>query len=214
MNNKQIGVLAAICASVMWAIEPVFAKLSYQNSDFLHTSAIRAFIVMAMALAYSSATKASFRIDKRQISVMVYIGLAGTLFADLLYFLAMTKAPVINVVLLGHMQPIFIVLLGFLFLKEDRLIGIALMMLSGLLVTTRTPNNLAVLKLGTIWDLLVLASTITWATAAIAVRKYLKGMNAGIITFYRFLFASIVFMMYLLFTLQTFTRFWRVLLSA
>ena len=34
MNTKSIGVIAIIFASLMWAIEPVFAKLAYQlNSN-------------------------------------------------------------------------------------------------------------------------------------------------------------------------------------
>lgn len=52
---------------------------------------------------------------------LVYIGIAGTVFADLLYFFALTKIPVINAVLIGHVQPIFIILIGFFILKEDRL---------------------------------------------------------------------------------------------
>ena len=31
MDKKQIGVLAIVGASVMWAIEPIFAKLAYAN---------------------------------------------------------------------------------------------------------------------------------------------------------------------------------------
>jgi len=70
------------------------------------------------------------------------------------------------------------------------------MMLSGLMVTTKTFSNLSSLKIGTFGDLLVLFATISWATTAIIMRKYLKKMNAGIITFYRFLFASIIFISY------------------
>ncbi len=34
----------------MWAVEPVFAKLAYANSDYLQTSAIRAIVVALVAL--------------------------------------------------------------------------------------------------------------------------------------------------------------------
>ena len=193
-------------ASVMWAIEPILAKLSYVNSDFLHTSAIRAIFVTLTALVYVAITKkGNLKIKKKQLPKLVYIAIVGTLFADLMYYLALTRIPVINAVIVGHMQPIFIMLIGFLLLKEDRLtkldyMGILFMIISGILVTTRNFANFAAMRFGTIGDLIVLSATVAWATTAIAVRKYLKGMNAGVLTFYRFLFASIVFVIYLSFT--------------
>ena len=193
-------------ASIMWAIEPILAKLSYVNSDFLHTSAIRAIFVTLTALVYVAITKkGNLKIKKKQLPKLVYIAIAGTLFADLMYYLALTRIPVINAVIIGHMQPIFIILIGFLLLKEDRLtkldyIGILFMIISGILVTTRNFRNFAAMRFGSVGDLIVLSATVAWATTAIAVRKYLKGMDAGVITFYRFLFASVVFVIYLIFT--------------
>ena len=70
------------------------------------------------------------------------------------------------------------------------------MIISGFLVTTTSIDNIISLRLGTFGDLLVLISTIAWATTAIIMRKYLKHLNAGIITFYRFLLASIFFIFY------------------
>ena len=203
MNVKHIGVLAILCASVLWAIEPVFVKLSYQNSDFLHTSAIRAIFVTLIALMYVLLTnKANIRIKKKELPTLAYVAIVGTLFADLIYYFALSRVPVINAVVIGHLQPLFIVLIGFLVLRSDRLtrfdyMGIGFMIVSGLLVTTRTPENFSMFKLGTYGDLFVLAATIGWATTGIAVRKYLKVMHAGVVTFYRFLFASIVFVIHL-----------------
>jgi drug/metabolite transporter (DMT)-like permease len=101
------------------------------------------------------------------------------------------------------MQPIFIVLIGFFFLKEDKLtkydyIGIVTMIIAGILVTTQTLENLAAVRLGTAGDLYVLLATVTWATTTIVARKYLRDLDAGIVTFYRYLFASAVFIVYLL----------------
>ena len=74
------------------------------------------------------------------------------------------------------------------------------MIFSGILVTTKTLDNLSMFKLGTTGDLLVLSAAIAWATTAVAMRKYLRNVNAGIITFYRFLFASLFFIVYLILT--------------
>ncbi|HEC81993.1 MAG TPA: EamA family transporter [Thermoplasmatales archaeon] len=47
---------------------------------------------------------------------------------------------------------------------------------------------------------MVLAATVAWATTAVTARKYLKKIDAGVITFYRFLFASTVILFYLILT--------------
>lgn len=206
MNTKTTGVAAIIGASLMWAIEPIFAKLAYESSDYLQTSAIRAIGVAVTALVYVILTnKGNLKVSRKQLSVLVYIALAGTMVADLLYLFALEKIPVINAVLIGHMQPIFVVLIGYFLLREDKLtgydyVGICIMISAGLLVTTKTPANLTAMKLGAAGDLLVLLATVAWATTGIAMRKYLRQLNAGVVTFYRFSIASIIFVTYLLLT--------------
>jgi drug/metabolite transporter (DMT)-like permease len=142
------------------------------------------------------------KVTKQQLSPLIYIAIVGTLVADFMYFFALSQVPVINAVILGHMQPIFIIVLGFFLLKSDTLtkfdyLGISLMIIAGLLVTTRTMENLFTFKFGTLGDLIVLSATIAWATSAIVMKKYLTAMNAGVITFYRFFFPALVFTMYL-----------------
>jgi drug/metabolite transporter (DMT)-like permease len=141
MNSKKTGILAILGASIMWSLEPIFAKLAYADSDFLQTSAIRAIVVVLTALLYVLITGAGkLRISKNQFSTILYIAIAGTLIGDLLYFFALTKISVLNAVMIGHMQPVFIVLIGFFFLKEDRLtkfdyLGIFTMIVAGVFVT-------------------------------------------------------------------------------
>lgn len=204
MTEKRIGVIIVLMASLMWAIEPVLAKLSYQQADFIHTSATRAIVVCLLAFLYVIFSKnKSFKITKKEGTVLIYIAIMGTLFADLLYFYALTRIPVINAVIIGHLQPLFIIIFGFLLLKTDKLyqvdyIGIALLMISAVLVTTKTFSNAVMLSFGSPGDAIVLLATIAWATTAIAMRKFLPTMHAGVITFYRFLFASIFFGFYLI----------------
>jgi len=205
MSSKKTGILAILGASIMWSLEPILAKLAYEDSDFLQTSAIRAIVVVFTALVYVLITGGKkLKVSKQQFSTILYIAIAGTLIGDLLYFFALTKISVLNAVMIGHMQPIFIVLIGFFFLKEDKLtkfdyMGIIAMIIAGVLVTTRTIENLSMIKLGTMGDVYVLMATVAWATTAIVTRKYLRGLNAGVITFYRYLIASGAFVVYLLF---------------
>ena len=225
MDTKRIGVLAIICASILWAIEPVLAKLAYRNADFLQTSTLRAIFVALTALPYAIITNGrngsagatrrstenergsrpwkSLRVSRNQFPKLLYIAIAGTIVADLAYYFSLTRIPVINAVLIGHMQPIFIVLFGFVVLKEDRLtasdyFGILIMVIAGLLVTTKTMTNLTMLKFGTSGDLFVLLATFAWATTAIVMRKYLRDMNAGVLVFYRFSIGAVIFVTYLL----------------
>ena len=203
MNSKKTGILAILGASLMWALEPVFAKLAYTNSDYLQTSAIRAIVVVFTALLYVFLTgRKKLKVTKNQFSKILYIAIAGTVIGDLLYFFALTKISVLNAVLIGHMQPIFVILMGFIFLKEDKLtrfdyIGIFTMIIAALFVTTKTPENLFMIKLGTMGDIYVLLATAAWATTAIVTRKYLRELNAGVVTFYRYLIASVIFVVYL-----------------
>jgi drug/metabolite transporter (DMT)-like permease len=205
MNSKKTGILAILGASIMWSLEPVFAKLAYASSDYLQTSAIRAIVVVFTALLYVLITGVrKLKVTKNQFSTIVYIAIAGTLVGDLLYFFALTKISVLNAVMIGHMQPIFIILIGFFFLKEDKLtkfdyIGIFTMIIAGVFVTTKTLENLSMVKLGTVGDIYVLLATAAWATTAIVTRKYLRELNAGVVTFYRYLIASVVFVFYLSF---------------
>lgn len=187
----------------MWAVEPVFAKLAYANSDYLQTSAIRAIVAALVALLYVFFTGTrNLKVTSKQLSKLFYIAIAGTIFADLLYLFALTKTSVLNAVLLGHMQPVFIILIGFFFLKEDKLTrfdyaGIFIMLIAAVFVTTKTLENLFVIKLGTAGDIYVLLATVPWATTAIVMRKYLRELDAGVITFYRYSIASVIFIVYL-----------------
>ncbi len=203
MSSKKTGILAILGASLMWALEPVCAKLAYESSDYLQTSAIRAIVVVFTALLYVFLTgRKKLKITKNQLSKILYIAIAGTVIGDLLYFYALTKISVLNAVLIGHMQPIFIILIGFFFLKEDKLTrfdyaGIFIMIIAAVFVTTKTPENLFMIKLGTAEDIYVLLATVAWATTAIVMRKYLRELDAGVITFYRYLIASVIFVIYL-----------------
>jgi drug/metabolite transporter (DMT)-like permease len=203
VNTKKLGVAIILLASIMWAIEPILAKLSFENSDFLHTSAIRAMVAALTAFIYIALTrKAPLKVTRRQLSPLIYIALVGTLIADFMYFFGLSQIPVINAVIIGHMQPIFIIAFGFFLLKTDKLtkfdyLGISLMILAGLLVTTRTMENLFALRFGTTGDLIVLTATIAWATSAIVMKKYLTMVDAGVISFYRFFFPALIFAAYL-----------------
>jgi len=205
VKNKTIGIIAILLASIMWAIEPIFIKLSYENSDFIQTNTIRAIFALLIAIIYILIKRkhSDIKISKKDVTPILYIALVATLFADFIYVFSLSLVPVVNAVIIGHLQPIFIVIFGFFILKSDKLthfdyIGILLLITSGILVTTKTFENLLNFRLGTIGDLFVLCATIAWATTAIVTRKYVKHINTGVLTFYRFSIAAIVLSIFLI----------------
>ncbi|HHF55480.1 MAG TPA: DMT family transporter [Thermoplasmatales archaeon] len=202
MHEKHAGIIFILTASLMWALEPIFAKLAYASADFLHTSAIRAIFACLTSLLYIAIRDIKkISLPSRYLPPLLYIAFVGTLFADLIYFLALTMVPVINAVIIGHMQPLFIVLFGFFILKESLTrydyAGMIFMMFSGIFVSSRTLSNLLSFHFGSIGDFFVLLATIAWATTAITARKYLRSIFPATIAFYRFLFASIILSAYL-----------------
>ncbi len=198
MTPKQIGVLFVLVEGLLYAFEPIFAKLSYANANYFQSVGMRVLIMAMVGYGYHLIVhRKKQEVSPKQFTTITAIALFGTVFADLLYFYALTQVPVLNAVFLGHLQPIFIVLVGSTLLREEKLnkndfVGIVVMMVAGLLITTRTLPNLLNLQFGTWGDLLVLLVTFAWAMAAIVAKKYLKDINPGTLVFYRYSIASIV----------------------
>jgi len=202
---KTAGIAAILLASIMWAIEPILVKLSYETSDFIQTNTIRAIFALLVAFVYIIIKQKpkELKISKKDVAPMIYIALVATLFADFMYVYSLSQVPVVNAVIIGHLQPVFIVIFGIFILKSDKLnsfdyIGISLMIISGVLVATGTLENLMNFRIGSIGDLFVLSATIAWATTAIVTRKYVKHINTGVLAFYRFSIAAVVLSIYLI----------------
>ena len=71
----------------MWVIESILVKLAHRKADFLETSAIRALFVVLVAFTYGLFTDPSgLKVERKRLSVLLYLAVARTLVADLLYF--------------------------------------------------------------------------------------------------------------------------------
>jgi drug/metabolite transporter (DMT)-like permease len=164
------------------------------------TAALIAFVYVLIS------NRGGFRVKASSLPWIVYIALIGTVFADLCYLYALwINTPVLNVTLIGHIQPVFIVIMGYFFLRSDRLTrhdyaGIAVMIIAALLVSTQTVENLLKLRIGTRGELIVLCATVGWASCGIITRKYLTSIHSGVLVFYRFSVAGLCFAVYLLAT--------------
>jgi len=203
MQPKTIGIICILITSVLWAIEPVLAKLAYASSDALNISLVRSAVVALMAFLYVLLTnKGNFKISRKEFSVLAYVALIGAVLADFLYIYAISRISVVNAVVIGHMQPIFIVLFGFMLISERPskydYIGMVLMIIAGIFVSSGSLQAFLSFRIGTFADLLIIFATVAWATTTLAVRKYLQKKNAGVISFYRSIISSSVFLLYAL----------------
>ena len=203
MRQKTIGVLAILVAALMWALSPIAIKLSYRSTDFAQSFAVIMGTIAVVGGLYACIAKASFKRNAGELQWLLFTAIIGTILAEGLYLYALTTTPVLNATLIGHLQPVFLILFGFLFLRTDVLsrvdyTGIGLMLFAALLVTARTFDNLLLFRLGTFGDLLVLVATIAWAASGIVARKFLMRMNVGVLVAYRFAIAAAVGIAYLL----------------
>jgi len=101
---KKAGVLAILGASLMWAVEPILAKLAYANSDYLGSRG-------AGALQTST--------------IRATVG-AGTI----LYYEGLKRIKAVQVSALELSTPFFAALLGFLILGE----WVTVMQISGMIL--------------------------------------------------------------------------------
>ncbi|MEO0155812.1 MAG: DMT family transporter [candidate division WOR-3 bacterium] len=100
-SNKTIGILAVLGASVMWALEPIFAKLSFQSTDVLNTFATRVLFCLMIITVYAFLKNPrDLKVKTRDLKWLIYLSIVATLFADFLYTYAFTKVMVINAVLI------------------------------------------------------------------------------------------------------------------
>jgi len=218
MDRKTVGVIAVICCAVMWAVEPIFIKYALKSAGVIQTTGVRTVTVTLLAFIYVLlSNRKGFRIEVSKIPWIVYTALIGTVFADLCFIYAlMIHTPILNVTLISHIQPVFIVIMAYFFLRTDRhtaydYVGIAVMIIAALLVSTRTLENLARFRLGTFGELVVLFATIAWASCGIITRKYLTAINSGALIFYRFSIAALCFSVYMLATSTFSVNKWQIL---
>lgn len=198
LNQKVAGVLFGISAGAMWAIEAVLGKILLSSLSFIQISASEAFFAAIVALTYVLASGKSLRCGSSSLRDILLIGLLGSVLAPMAYFLGLSWTLAVNVTLLAHLQPLFVSILGFIFLNErvwrNDIIGGLMIGFAAVLITGRSIENLAALKFGNLGDLVVLLATLGWAMAAIPGKRLARDVESVLIVGYRFLVASAVFL--------------------
>lgn len=205
-DQKVLGILFGVGAGAMWAIEAILGKLLFSSFTFIQVTASEVFFATLTAFVYIIARRERVRFSRRTLGNFLVVGLVGTVFAPLMFFLGLTQTLAVNATLIAHLQPLFVAIFSFFALKErlhkrDVAAGI-LTLFAVVLITGRTVDNLTSLRLGNFGDLVVLFATLGWAIVAIPGKQLAREVSSVVIVGYRFLIASMVFIPVLLFSNQ------------
>ncbi len=79
MSKRYLGIGAVLGASLMWAIEPVLAKLSYHTTDFLQTFLTRILFALITITIYLTSKRKGIKILRSDLPRLLYLSLIATL---------------------------------------------------------------------------------------------------------------------------------------
>lgn len=196
----------------MWAIETSLFTIgspAYGPTQFL---LLRNIFIMLFCLSWLAARKRlkQLIVSPQKIPALLFVAVASGVIADLSFYYSLQFIPIVNGLVIGHLQPFFMLFCGFLLFKEQPLskaqvIGGTIMFIASLLVSSATVEQILAFKFGVWQNLVVLGSAVLWAVSTLAVKHYLTQLDTPVVVFYRFLLSAIVVGGYLLITDTIFT---------
>ena len=202
VDQKILGILFGVCAGAMWAVEAVLGKMLFSSFSFVQVTASEVFFAALTAFVYVLATRENIKLEGKDFGNILVVGVVGTVFAPLMYFLGLSQTFAINATLIAHLQPLFVGIFGSYFLREKLhrhdLFGGLLIILAAILITSRTIYNLTTFRFGNFGDMIVFFAMVSWAIVAIPGKQLTKQASSVVIVGYRFLIASVVFVPVLL----------------
>ena len=192
-NQKILGILFGILAGAMWSIEAILGKTLLSSLSFIQVAASESFFATITSFTYILLSKKPMKLKTSRKIDILFVGLIGSVLAPMAYFFGLKLTFAINATLLAHIQPLFVSILGFLFLGErlhkNDVIGGLMIGIAAILVSGRNVENLLNLKFNT-GDLVILFATFCWALVAIPGKRLTETANSILIVGYRFLTAS------------------------
>ncbi len=200
MTNRLLPTLSALFAVVVWGATFIATKIALQEVSPATIVWVR-FAMGVVILGAAVGMRKQFAIPARsEWAYFALLGFLGVTFHQWLQANGLITAQATTTAWIVASTPVFIALLGWLFLKERigwvRAAGIALAAFGVLLVVSK--GNLSALatgREGTVGDFLILISAVNWAVYTILSRRELARHPAARMIFYvmflGWLFASI-----------------------
>ena len=120
-RGRLIGALAVAAAASMWGTLGFFAKVLYARGvSFESLVAVRASVGWVAVICFVLATGGarSLRVERRDLALLVPLGVIGIGLFYLLYFCTVRESTVGTAAILLYSSPAFVVVLAWLFLRE------------------------------------------------------------------------------------------------
>ena len=207
-EDRLIGALAVAAAASMWGTLGIFAKLLYaQGVSFEALVAVRASVGWLAVIGFLLTTQGvqALRVSRRNLTFLLPLGLVGIGAFYLLYFYTVRESTVGTAAILLYSAPAFVVVLAWLFLREQLNAAkvLALLLTVGgisLVAGAYDPANLEVSPKVLVTGLL---SGLTYGLYAIFGRPLAGHLSPPVILSYALAFGSALLILAALPTLDT-----------
>lgn len=190
--KKTMGILFAILSSASFGLLGVFAELAYRNGSNPMTVLIARFIIATLILfILLLVKKKSFRVTKRQLVILILMGVFGYTLVTQTLFQSYTYISVGLATAINFVYPLFVCILAFIFDKEKftkkKILALIISVIGVFLLSS---TNLKVTGIQGI--LLALASGLIYGGVVFVMGKEdIKSMDGLLVSFYCCLFAGV-----------------------
>jgi drug/metabolite transporter, DME family len=207
-EDRLLGALAVAAAASIWGTLGLFAKILYaQGVSFESLVAFRASVGWLAVIGFLLATQGarSLRVERRDLALLLPLGLVGIGTFYLLYFYTVRESTVGTAAILLYSAPAFVVVLAWLFLKEplNALKVFALVLTVGGIVLVAGAYDPANLEVSPKVLLTGLLSGLTYGLYAILGRPLAGHLSPAVILSYALAFGSALLVLAALPTFDT-----------
>jgi drug/metabolite transporter (DMT)-like permease len=192
------GVLPILIAAALWGIAFFLRKTVLDDVGPVYVAAITAPVVAAFLLLSGLATarKAISEFKQRPVSHL-FLSLTGTVLGGTLMLIGLHRIDVGVAALLERMQPLFTIIIAYLFVGErfSRTVVpyAVLSLIASYLIAVRSPFHVGEADIDILGLLSVLGAALLWAIAAVIGKRLSHGeVSAFNIVFIRFSVASFI----------------------
>lgn len=197
-SKMQLAVLALIITNIIWGASAPIFKWALDDIPPFSFAFFRFFLSALILLPFTLHTLKVKKADLIKLSVLAFFGF----FIHIsLFLIALTVSSSINAPVIASSAPIFLLLGSFIFLKEKIrkkvLIGTVISLIGVILIIIRPifENGMDGAILGNIFFLI---ATISFVIYTIMLKDYKLPYSSFTVTFYMFLFSTIIFLPFFL----------------
>lgn len=170
IDDRQVGLLAAVLSALLFGISPSLAKLAYQGgSNPLTMTFTRALLGLPVLILMAKKTGVSLRLTKAEALALLPVSLLGSFATTILLYSSYAYIGVGTATVLHYLFPVLVMIGGLVFFREKingwKLIAL-LLGFSGVLSFLGTSDGLAPAGV-----LLALASAFSYAGLMVGIER-------------------------------------------